>query len=100
MNNSSLNQIFALVAERVYKHHLRNTLKLSHHVLQLELVSAQLLDCHHKKSVRVYGITQEIHPSKLKFYLSALEDNVVSQILFDVQTETKAVATFLEDIGQ
>lgn len=68
-------------------------------MLQLELVSTQLLDCHHEESVRLYGITPDVHPAKLKFYLSALSDNVITQILFDAETETKAVATFSKPIG-
>ncbi|KAF6036950.1 hypothetical protein EB796_004734 [Bugula neritina] len=48
---------------------------------------------HDRHRVRVSGLTEELDPEKLRFYLSALSNNSVTQMSFN-EDYTKAVADF------
>lgn len=71
---------------------------LNNKELDIELVSPDLLEYHDTQSVRVSGLTPDLDPEKLKFYISALSDNVVTEMWFDYN-RTKAVIKFSNPIG-
>ena len=87
-----------VVAERVYSSHRKKELVFKGQSLELELDLPWLTAEHDDHKVRVSGLTNDLDPEKLKFYLSALADNVVTEIYFD-QTHSRAVATFLHRVG-
>lgn len=87
------------VAERVFSTHRKRPLDLNGAELDIELESPELLDYHDNHSVRLSGLTPDLDPEKLKFYVSALSDNTVSEILFD-GNRCKAVAQFANPIGE
>ena len=96
--NTNFNADFT-VAERVYSTHRKRPLDLNGAELDIELESPELLDYHDNHSVRLSGLTPDLDPEKLKFYVSALSDNTVSEILFD-GNRCKAVAQFANPIGE
>ena len=98
-HNSALAITDFTVAERVYGVHRKRPIELNGSELEIELESPDLLDYHDNHSVRLSGLTPDLDPEKLKFYISALSDNTVSEILFDGY-RCKAVAQFANPIGE
>lgn len=87
------------VAKRVYDVHRQTALEFKDKKLEIELESPNLMDYQDPKSVRLSSLAAQLDPEKLRFYLSALADNVVTHLAFD-RNETKAVASFAQNIGE
>ena len=67
--------------------------------LELELEVPWLTKHHDDHKVRVSGLTEELDPEKLKFYLSAISENEVSEMFFN-QNQSRAVAIFKHQLGE
>ena len=67
--------------------------------LELELELPELTESHDNRRVKICELTSDLDSEKLRFYLSALSDNVVAEIYFN-ENHTKAVATFVDPIGK
>lgn len=91
--------VLHLVAEKVYNFHQEKPIFFNGSKLDIELDCHRLLDHHDNLSLHVSGLTPELDPEKLKFYLSALSDNVITDILLD-DSCTKAVAKFYKPLGK
>ena len=78
---------------------MRKGLSFNNKNLKLELELPWLTKHHDEHKVRISGLTNEMDPEKLKFYLCALTKNVVTDVFFD-ETQTKAVAVFQDKIGK
>ena len=78
---------------------MNDELMFVHQSLELELELPWLTAEHDDHKVRVSGLTNDLDPEKLKFYLSALADNVVTDIYFD-ETQSRAVAIFSHSLGK
>lgn len=87
------------VAESVYEYHRRCPFKCNGFELKIELESPTLQEYHNKQAVRISGLTSSLDPEKLKFYISALTDNLVTQICLDA-TQQRAIATFSQPLGK
>ena len=83
----------------MYGVHRKRPIDLNGTELDIELESPVLLEYHDKHSVRLSALTPDLDPEKLKFYLSALSDNTVSEISFN-GVRSKAVAQFARPIGR
>lgn len=90
--------VYVVVAERVYDYSMQRGLVFHSKELEIELELMWLTKHHDDHKVRLSGLSDEIDPEKVKFYLSALTNNVVTDLFFD-QTQTKAVAVFQNSIG-
>jgi len=94
---------FFTVAERVYhKFDQPKGIYLDNKKLDIELELPWLNEHHDRHRVRVSGLTEELDPEKLRFYLSALSNNSVTQMSFN-EDYTKAVADFhrpMSDAGK
>ena len=79
--------------------HRKQPIKINGQELDIDLESPALLDYHDNMSVRLSEISQDVDPEKLKFHVSALAGQPVTQLVFD-ETRTKAVAEFRDVIGK
>ncbi|KAF6030610.1 hypothetical protein EB796_011092 [Bugula neritina] len=66
--------------------------------LKMELVLPEFKGHHDRHRVRVSGLTEELDPEKLRFYLSALSNNSVTQMSFNKE-QTRAIAEFEEPLS-
>ena len=58
-----------------------------------------LTEQHDDRKVRISGLNGELDPEKLKFYLSGISDNLVTEMFFN-QNQSRAVAIFKNKIGR
>lgn len=86
------------MAERVYQSYTNHGLICSGKHLKLELDIPWLTELHDDHKLRISGLPGDIDPEKLKFYLSALSSDFVSQLFFD-ETQQKALAIFKNALG-
>ena len=84
---------------RVFELHRAKELNFKGSSLELELELPWPTDLHDDHKVRVSGLNGELDPEKLKFYLSAISDNLVTEMFFN-QNQSKAVAIFKNAIGR
>ncbi|KAF6030597.1 hypothetical protein EB796_011094 [Bugula neritina] len=92
--------LYFVVAEIVYSRHCSHkSLYLNDKSLEIELELPWLTDQHDRHRVRVSGLTEELDPEKLRFYLSALSNNSVTQMSFNKE-QTRAIAEFEETLAQ
>lgn len=87
------------MAEQAFSFFNSHPIQIHSQPIILELESPKLLDCHDSHAVRISGLADDLDPEKLKYYLSAIADSQVTQMQFDT-TQTKAVATFSQQIGK
>lgn len=86
------------MAEQAFSHFNSHPIEIHSQPIRLELESSKLLDCHDAHAVRISGLADDMDLEKLKYYLSAIAGNLVTQMQFDT-AQTKAVATFAHQIG-
>ena len=86
-------------AERVFESSRTKGLRYKGVSLELELEVPWLTKQHDDHKVRISGLDKDLDPEKLKFYLSAISDNLVTEMFFN-QNQSRAVALFRNTIGR
>ena len=91
-------QLLFVVAERVFAFHQTKPLMFNKCKLNLELDLPWLTDLHDKCKVRISGINEDLEKEKLRFYLSAISKNRVTDLFYN-HDQTRAIAAFRDPIG-
>ena len=91
--------IFFTVAERVFELYTTEGLKYKGTSLELELEIPWLTKQHDDHKIRISGLDKDLDPEMLKFYLSAISDNIVTDMFFN-QNHSRAVVIFKNTIGR
>ena len=77
---------------------MRDAIIVNGKELNIELELPQLNDSHDEMAVRISGLSPEVDPEKLKFYVAAIANRAVTDLTFD-RARTKAVVRFSEEIS-
>ena len=94
-----MKMLFFLVAERVFEFYRTQGVRYKGVTLELELEVPWLTKQHDDGKVRISGLNEEVDPEMLKFYVSAISDNLVTELFFN-QNQSRAVAIFKNPIGR
>ena len=82
----------------MFAFHKTKALEYKKTKLNLELDLPWLTDIHDKCKVRVSGINDDLEKEKLRFYLSAISKNRVTDLFYN-HDQTRAIAAFKDLIG-
>lgn len=82
----------------MFAFHQTKALEYKKTKLNLELDLPWLSNLHDNCKVRVSGINESLEKEKLRFYLSAISNNRVTDLFYN-HDQTRAIAGFRDPIG-